>query len=385
MPKTYINIGQRVKKNAQNVYGWKKVDFIDDNETCVLVLGGNGTITAAASNGYAKHIEKLLERFELNNKVNIYAITYLSDASEEEKFAPFLFQKKSRELLLKRYGRKQMLPETQGEKKYILKAQSLYGSNILDETNPEITDPNYVENLFDKTLLYRISDHDKRLPLEEACKRVQNMKIIAHCHGAYVFLKLEELMQKKMQELGYLKKEASIIQKQLFCVAYAPYAPLGVSKSNMISFASASDDKVWHQNNFHKHIKLLQKLGKLKLSYFPGKQGELFVAPSVTVSQQSDQEHQFWDYFDPKYELSKEGLALLKFASNAIVNGLKATLEAKETPGTKELVCLSDDDKKNFDAATKNGKETYTQIIQSLRAQKSFDLDTRLVSRGCVR
>ena len=98
--------------------------------------------------------------------------------------------------MLKKYGRNKLLPETQGEKKYILKAQSLYGSNVLDESNPEISNPRYIENLFDKTLLYRISDHDKRLPLEEACKRVQNMKIIAHCHGAYVFLKLEELTQK---------------------------------------------------------------------------------------------------------------------------------------------------------------------------------------------
>ena len=188
-------------------------------------------------------------------------------------------------------------------------------------------------------------------------------------------MKLEELMQKKMQELGYSPKESAIIQKQLFCVAYAPYAPLGVSKSTMISFASAADDEVWHQNNFHKHIKLLQKQGRLKLSYFPDKYGELFVAPHITVSQQSNQEHQFLDYFDPKYELSNEGLTLLKFANNAIINSLKATLDGKETPNTKELVCSSEDDYKMFDTIAQNGQKTYDQMTQSIKAQNNiYDL-----------
>ena len=75
-------------------------------------------------------------------------------------------------------------------------------------------------------------------------KRIRNLTVFAHCHGAYVFLKLEEMMQDKMKELGYTADERNIIQKQLFCVAYAPLTPVGINKSNVINFASAWDDAI---------------------------------------------------------------------------------------------------------------------------------------------
>ena len=57
MRKTYISIGQRVEKTLRNPDGWKRADFIDENEVCVLVLGGNGTDDDKKANGYAKHAE----------------------------------------------------------------------------------------------------------------------------------------------------------------------------------------------------------------------------------------------------------------------------------------------------------------------------------------
>ena len=84
-----------------------------------------------------------------------------------------------------------------------------------------------------------------------------------------------------MKELGYSRQEQAQIQKELLCVAHAPFAPLGVSKSTMISFVSAQDWEIRHYNNFEKEIRPLSKNNKVLLSYFPDKKGEMFLAPSL--------------------------------------------------------------------------------------------------------
>ena len=150
------------------------------------------------------------------------------------------------------------------------------------QLNEDTLHPRYVDDLFDKALLNRISDKNgKRLSTDEACAKIRKLTIVAHCHGAYTFLKLEEKMQKKMQELGYSAEERAKIQHEMLCVAHAPYAPLGVSKSTMISFASAQDLKINHHNNFETEIRAMSKNNEVMLSYFPGKQGELFLTPSM--------------------------------------------------------------------------------------------------------
>lgn len=82
----------------------------------------------------------------------------------------------------------------------------------IDEYNPQ-----YVDSLFEKAILPRISSLNgkEKLSVEEACKRIRKLNIVAHCHGAYVALKLEEKMQAKMNELGYSNEERKQIQSQM--------------------------------------------------------------------------------------------------------------------------------------------------------------------------
>ena len=72
------------------------------------------------------------------------------------------------------------------------------------ELSPETTDPKYVGEIFDKFLLPRISTDRgrRRLSADEAALRVRRLNIVAHCHGAYTALRLEEMMQEKMKELA---------------------------------------------------------------------------------------------------------------------------------------------------------------------------------------
>ena len=60
------------------------------------------------------------------------------------------------------------------------------------------------------------------------------------------------MMQQTMKELGFSPAERGQIQKQLLCLACAPSAPLGISKSTLISFASRQDESLQADfaNNF---------------------------------------------------------------------------------------------------------------------------------------
>jgi len=368
MKKTYISIGQRVEKSAAHPYGWKRADFIDENETCVLVLGGNGADNDQKANGYAKCVDELLKQYNLKDGVHIYSVIYRNESDGAEYFMPFLLQNKSRELLFEKYGRKDVPPFTEKQTEFVKKAEKLYGRFVLSKYNDEVSNPSYIERLFEKTLLYRICENEQKLPLEEAMRRVRNLNIITHCHGAYVFLKLEEMMQEKMKRLGYSDQEREAIQKQLLCVAFAPYAPLGVSKSTMISFGSAKDEEVFHQNAFHRELKNIDKSGQFGLSYFEGKKGEVIVASCVTEANAQGVEHNFSNYVMPKRELSKEGEEMLLLSRHAILNGVKSSLENKPLRNVKGLLCGDDQKALNvFEKIKQTGQEMYAKLVSLTR------------------
>ncbi|HCU58478.1 MAG TPA: hypothetical protein DIC64_00675 [Alphaproteobacteria bacterium] len=381
MRKTYILIGKRIEKSEAHPYGWKRVDFVPEDETCVVVLGGNGTENDEQSNGNAKSVDLLLKAYGLRDGVNVYSIIYRNDAEGEEHFIPYLQQLRSREVLFEKHGRKEIKERTPKQKEFIEKAEQLQGKSAVDASNPEISDPSYVENLFDKLLLYRISDLDgQRLPFEEAIGRVRKLNIVAHCHSAYLFLKLEDMMQQKMKEFGYSDEERKAIQKQLLCVAFAPYAPLGVSKSTMLSFGSMKDDEVWHQNAFHREAQNLDKTGEFKLSYFEEKLGNVFVASSMTEGQVGSVEHSFSNYLMPKRALSEEGEIMVLFGRNAVLNGVRGSKEGRLISNVRDLLC--GDDAKTlclFEKLRERGKKTYAKLMNLAR---KFALTKAKQSRG---
>ena len=185
---------------------------------------------------------------------------------------------------------------------------------------------------------------------------------------AYLFLKLEEMMQQKMKDFGYSDEERKAIQKQLLCVAFAPYAPLGVSKSTMISFGSVKDDEVWHQNAFHREAQNLDKTGEFKLSYFEGKLGNVFVASSMTEVQVGSMEHSFSNYLMPKRALSEEGETMVLFGRNAVLNGVRGSKEGKLISNVKDILC--GEDVKTlclFEKLSERGRKIHAKIMNLAR------------------
>lgn len=334
-----ISIGQRVEKDEDNPVGWKNIDEIQPTETCILFLGGDGTISDKRANGYLKSLEQLLQREQMDEDVALYSIVY--DFGSWDDRSIVFNANNARTSLMQKYKRN-------------IKTKS--------PLNDDTINPRYIKKIFDVAFLPRISDKDgKKISKEEAMQNIRKLNIVAHCHGAYTFLKLEEMMMDKMKELGYTKQEQQQIQKQLLCVAHAPYCPLGVSKSTLISFCSAQDDEVSHYNNFHTEIVKLNTQGEMKLSYFPEKQGNVFICSSLG---EEVEQHNFVGYDINQKGLSKEGKAILAFSGRAIVNGVSGSIRNELLADTETLVCGQDDRYKNvFKKVQENGKAIYSKIL----------------------
>ena len=322
----------RGAKTQENPYGW--YDFTPDvNKPCILMLPGDGTSFDSAANAQLKKIVELLETRGCEKEVDACIVVYDFGVKFYEN------KQEARNLLMHKYNR--------GTK-----------NNTSSNKRPdkELINPQYIDDIFDRFFENRISNEKgEKLPYDEACKRVRNLTIFAHCHGAYSFLKLEEKMQHRMQELGYSKEERAGIQKQMLCTAYAPYCPLGVSKSTMISFCCAKDMVVRHGNNFQRNIQQLNNNNRLQISYFPKEKGEVFVVPSFMIDE-LDGHNFIWSFTKRKeifYDLKptsqnnwitennpiKSSQALIGMMGNVLVNGVLNSIEKKPLPGTKDLVC----------------------------------------------
>ncbi len=388
----------RGETSAENVFGW--YDYVPNlDKPCVLFLPGDGIHLLKnahgpyhehineAANGQLKKLDNLLEKRSIGKEVDTCIALY---AFSDEFFAN---KQKARNLLMKKHNR-----------------GFRYEPEKTSQTDGDIS-PEYIDEIYNKFILSRISDEKgKRLPYDQASKRIRNLIILAHCHGAYTFLKLEEKMQRQMQELGYSKEEQQKLQKDLFCVAYAPYCPLGVSKSTTISFCCAKDNIVKHNNNFQT---TLQGLDDFRFSYFPKEKGEVFIAPDFLFEEFNG--HNFlWEISSNKEKLQKldinplysrinqkqkasssdaqktdysreHYIILTTMLGNAVVNGALSTLESKPLPDTKKLVSeyneLNEKDGKIktdeatsnilrniFDIAEINGKKEWARIKEKINS-----------------
>lgn len=172
----------------------------------------------------ANRVRKILEAGNVDKstikETPFYAISYHTpeDFCEQD----------ARTLLYKKHGRNN-IPEN------IRKGE--------DGFSEEEQNPAYIESLYDKIIKPRISRLNGKVKTDTttAARNMAQVVILAHCHGAYTALKLEEVMRKNMQKLGYSKEDILQVQKQMTVVAYAPACPLGVSKMNMVSFKSLND------------------------------------------------------------------------------------------------------------------------------------------------
>ena len=353
-----VSYGKRVEKTYDHPFGYEDVEEIPTDKPCIMIVGGSGVDRPQYANGGMSDIEYLLRKYDLDNDVDIYSIVYNFGDIQDEGYA--FDDNKARKKLIFEHGRRRL--------KAFMDSKSERYAKTFEITSTEDTNPRYIQQIFDTVFLPRISQDGHRINAEKAKRNIRKITIYAHCHGAYTFLKIEELMQQKMDELGYTKQEKQEIQKQLLCVAYAPYCPLGVSKSTMISFLSAIDTRARYYN-------LMELIGRnmiKDLSWFPDKQGNVFVSPQITkiIGSEID-EHGVGFSNSQDEEISDAAKLMLRFREQALINGIKSSVMDKDLPSVQDLVTGGDAAlKQEFIKATINGATVQDDIVKKIKTAK---------------
>ena len=217
-----IEIGLRTEKTEDNKFGWSIVDKVPYNEPCVLYLGGDGTNNDQAANGNAKIIDEDILK-PMGISVPVYSVKY----NFLQNSAPT-----SRGIAFSKHRQNSLNSKADDDK-------------IYHKANADDYHPQYIDDLYHKVLEPRITlvNGKGKLSVNEACRRIRMMTIVAHCHGGYVALELEKKLISEMYKIGYTANEQKQILSQMLTIAHSPACALGVAKSQMISFITAADIK----------------------------------------------------------------------------------------------------------------------------------------------
>ena len=382
-----IEIGKRTDKTEDNPYGYVKVDSIPKDEACVLYIGGDGTTTDKAANGYAKIIKnEILD--EISAEVPVYSITYNFEGHNKSIARQIANIKHRTEVLRSNADIEKTLSKATDE-----------------EYNPQ-----YVNELFEKVILPRITllNGKGKLSVDEACKRIRKLNIVAHCHGAYTALKLEEKMQAAMKKLGYSEQDRKKIQSQMLVIAQAPACPLGVSKSQFISFRSVYDKGIPLKANFFdtylnskkqeekRRFYAEKKQNKdgiennewfdLKPCFFAKKQGNLFLIKQKYKWNDddgpfliNDEEHNDVSYSASEQTL--DGKLMAYYAKTILQNGIKNSLKQGDEfvplPPIDNLILSGnperqEEEKSAFEKMKQNGKDFRKEVVKDAVAYYEY-------------
>ncbi len=190
----------------------------------------------------------------------------------------------------------------------------------------------YVPELFVNAILPRITDNaGKRLTANHAAINMRKMNILAHCHGAYVVLRLSEIMREKMRALGYSAAEIKLIQSQMLVVALNPACPLGVTDMRVVSFTSAYDASTsrpanWIAKFIYNHVEQETKTKRnwnLQPGFLSGKNGDVFYVKQrfqLAEGLVSYHEHNNMHYVHEK--MTEDGGVLIRLSRNVIMSGI---------------------------------------------------------------
>lgn len=310
-------IGKRTKKSDANKHGYENVKSVEDDEICVLCVGGNATTEEYKAHGYVKQLQEFVKECGLQDKVNVYGITY--------DFGEYFAEKKALGKQMLDYG------------------HIHYSKSYVEDLNQDTVLPQFIEQIFDKFVLPRISKNKtERLDAQQAAQKINKFKMLVHCFGGYVALKLEEIALNKMQQLGYSAAEQDYIIRRMQILAISPHCPLGVSKSNMLSVISAQDGQVTHGNYFEKQIRKMVVGGKIvPPCVFPKEQGDfilvnrIFGKDNKKYDGHDEDEHNFCG-LKLVDAMSKGGLTAVGFARSFLQKGLNNAINNDITPITLE-------------------------------------------------
>ena len=325
---------ERCEKSEEHPYGIKLAAPISTDEIAVVALPGTVSRkeNLKACNGILKRLTNFIENNQKLKGIKVRPVIAVCDFGD-------YFDKE--------HAKKLMLLEQNNPKK----ALELIKALPMAERQEYLT-PNYVKDIYKLVLQDRlVSDKSRiRMPQAQALRNIRRTIFVPYCWGGYTALKLEHYMQDEMLALHYSKEEREYIQSQMLIVAQSPSCPIGISKSRMVSFSSASDLLTKH-NNYAKEYLNMNPFGCPDFGslWLDSKDGNIFyctqfnkigvegnpkqyrlikiddwddLMKSSENKKKSLGEHDFLG-FEPTDEMSKAAKKIQHFSNNIIINGIK--------------------------------------------------------------
>lgn len=337
---SFALLAERVPTSEDSPYRINKAAPIKPDEPLVLVLGGTGTEgmdNIRGYNGYLKQTDEFIKSCpELKDKgVRVcVAVCNMGEYHDDDI---------ARHAKLFQYADTKVYNEMIGDRD--------------GEYREELLNPAYIQDIFNEAVLPRISANDGkvRLPVAQALRNVRKLNMVTHCHGSYVAFCLEEMMQDKMQKLGYTPKEMQQIQSEMMVLNYAQDCPWWAAKSRFIKFESAADDHSKYQSPYKEWLQMTRKrfslsytgnsfmCGQIDKAGIEGNPPRVYIARKINgdylaeiskahqkakeddykepEEEKTINEHDFIG-FKPKINMSKAALKLQKFFRNVLKNSV---------------------------------------------------------------
>ena len=345
--KSFSFLAERCETSVEAPYRIKVAKPLRGDDTVVLCLGGNGgdKINLRGYNALLKKVAKFVEKDCDDEAKVVVACSEFGDFHNH------------------RLARKALHYKVSWPKHY----EELKRS-VSQKYYKETFEPKYIDDIFKEVLEKRIvGDNGKRLELELALRNIRRVNIVAHCHGSYVAMMLEEKLGKRMEELGYSLEEQNKVKEHLLVVAYNPDCPFVVSEAKFVGIVS-SQDRSNRYNNYMKEW-LLMEPKDFGVMYMPSKWGRTFMCDRVSKDD-SEQiikidenfdflgrekrkvgEHEFLG-FESDESMSGSAVMLQRFGANILANGVKNSVIQDEKyvkiPNIEQLAVRSFKDRVEF-------------------------------------
>ena len=381
---SFAFLAERCPASEEAPYRIKPCSPIAPDENCVLILAGTGgrNVNLRGYNSILKKTDNFVKQNIDSSIVPVRTCVAICDFGKRH---------------LDNIARKGAYFEAWWPQ-HIAALKHDIPENCIEET----FNPLYIKDIFDNTILPRItaSDGNNRLPLRQARENIRHLNIVAHCHGAYVAVQLEKLMDKKMNELGYSPEEQLKIKSQLLVLAYNPDCPKYLSKFRFISIESSQD----RHNEYHGYLRewLLMSPKDFGVCFLPKIYGQTLMCAQVdkygiegnppreiepidgdkwfkqihgieTAKEKTLGEHDFLG-FEPVKNMSKGALKLQYFANNILKNAIKNSQRQNEKkfvplPNIQNLAANSLQQRYMFARAVITGYKLLQQVRHTDKSQ----------------
>ena len=369
---SFAFLAERTETSADSPYRIKPAETVRPDETLVCVIGGSGGKGdhIREYNGYLKQTDTFVKNVpELKGKPVRVCVAVCN-------FGDFHHDRLAR--------------------------RCLYYSALAQEKE-ETLNPAYIRDIFEQTLLPRISTENgkKRLPAETAARYVRKANFVTHCHGAYVARELEKMTSEKMKSLGYSTAEQKLVLSRLMVLNYAPDCPYTASASSFVSIESAADDHNQLQTAFKEFLQMTKP--DFGLCRLPSREGNVFMCAKIDKSGIEGNPpkvyslvpvEEFWDKlshknkaddsrepeendtadehsflgFAPKSNMSRGALKMQHFANNILKNAVLNSLaqnrnETIPLPDVKHLAAHTRQEKFAFARAYLTGYQLSAKFL----------------------